>query len=161
MPTLSSVLVQCPFSFSFGTLVDRDMIPVMSKKRIKIKDIARVVYHETLPPELMDRIAKLWPLIEDGAQPRERFEATFLRDKHPEDEVAIWERIAKRYSDFKGQLSTSGIVTTPEDRQYLLDLITVNTTGDADARRLLLNASERMQQTPFPKTFEELLPRRK
>jgi len=72
------------------------------KKNVKISDLkASPFRHEGLTPEQEAMAREAWKLIKDAEvfDAFEEFESGFLRDMHPERELAVWLRIAKRYRE--------------------------------------------------------------
>ena len=94
------------------------------------------IRHESLPPELLDQIRAIFDVI--GAyigMALEHFEIGFMRDTHPETEVALWCNIAKAWlayhEDFLGN------VTLPdEDERRLLGALIAISTGVEDVSKL-------------------------
>jgi hypothetical protein len=59
------------------------------------------IQRETLSTEQMDRISKLYDIVAevDGSS-MDKWVDGFKRDVHPDDEIAVWERMAKAYEPF-------------------------------------------------------------
>ena len=56
------------------------------------------IRHHTLPDPLLDRVRAVHSTIRDVySVPLEQFEVGFMRDGHPEKEVAVWERITAAF----------------------------------------------------------------
>src|SRR5690606_32501771 len=56
------------------------------------------VQHETLPPEMVERIALLAETLDEVLPgTAEEWVDDFRRDEHPESELVVWECIAERY----------------------------------------------------------------
>lgn len=83
------------------------------------------IRHESLPPELVERIKKIQALLaEVDPTPLDKVIEDFRRDLHPEREVAIWEKIA---ADYQQALSEQPAMTITEKKQLLGRLITTST----------------------------------
>jgi hypothetical protein len=63
---------------------------------VKISDVKLgPIRHETLPPQLLEAIKAIYDLIGPYlTTDLEEFEIGFMRDMHPEREVAVWSSIA-------------------------------------------------------------------
>jgi hypothetical protein len=70
--------------------------------RIRLKDIQPgPIQHPTLPPLLIARIQRLHKIFEDVYNPGlAGWIEGFQRDMHPENEVIIWEAIARAFETF-------------------------------------------------------------
>jgi hypothetical protein len=56
------------------------------------------IRHESLPPELLDQIRAVFERIGPYiGMTLEQFEIGFMRDMHPQNEVALWFRITKAW----------------------------------------------------------------
>lgn len=74
----------------------------MAEERKLVKFRQGPVWHDVLTTEQSVRIKKVYKSIEGmfiGAL--ERFEASFLRVVHIDNEIVIWEKIAKGFQDWK------------------------------------------------------------
>ena len=94
------------------------------------------IRHESLPPELLEQINAIYEVIGPYlGMTLEQFEIDFMRDMHPEREVALWCRIAKAWlayhEDFLGN------VTLPnEEERKLLGALVAISTGVEDVSKL-------------------------
>jgi hypothetical protein len=94
------------------------------------------IRHESLPPELLDQIRAVYEVVGSYiGMTLEHFEIGFMRDTHPESEVALWCNIAKAWlayhEDFLGN------VTLPDEEERRLSgaLIAIS-TGVEDVSKL-------------------------
>ena len=70
------------------------------------------IRNESFPPELLDQIKAVFDVIGPYiSMTLEQFEIGFMRDMHPESEVALWFRITKAWlayhEDFLGKRDTA------------------------------------------------------
>ena len=105
------------------------------------------IRHETLPPELLDRIKTVFDRIGPYLDTTlEEFEIGFLRDMHPESEVAVWCRITTAWLAYHEKHLGDETLSDDEERKLLGALIAISTGVEdmtklnvpADAGRLLL-----------------------
>ena len=135
-------------------IVSSDLAKLAKEGKLK-----RVIQHESLPPELLERIGAIWKLIRDGCyEPNiERFEAGFLCDAHPEKEVAIWEGIAKRYSTIRELVSEAGLTPSRDELVKLQGLIVAASTGATKPRGKLLDIISALRDGMGEKSLGELM----
>jgi hypothetical protein len=94
------------------------------------------IRHRSLPPQLLEQIKAVFDVIGPYiAITLEQFEIGFMRDMHPESEVALWCRITKAWlayhEDFLGN------VTPPnEEERKLLGALIAISTGIEDVSKL-------------------------
>jgi hypothetical protein len=94
------------------------------------------IRNETLPPELLDKIKAVFDLIGPYIDMTlEQFEIGFMRDLHPENEVALWCRITaawlayhKKFLDEEEQ--------PDDDEKGLLSALILISTGVKDVAEL-------------------------
>ena len=94
------------------------------------------IRHESLPPDLLGLIKAVYDVIGPHiGMTLEQFENDFMRDMHPEREVAIWCGIAKAWlayhEDFLGNE-----VLPKEEEQKLLGALVAISTGVKDLSKL-------------------------
>ena len=92
------------------------------------------IRHETLPQELLDRIRAVHKLI--GAHLNmslEMFEIGFMRDAHPEREVAIWSSIAGAWVRYHEQFTGERPLPNGDDKSLLGALIQISSGIDDPA----------------------------
>jgi hypothetical protein len=85
------------------------------------------IRHESLPKQLLDRIGAVHKLI--GAylnMSLEEFEVGFMRDAHPERELAVWCRIAAAWLDYHEQFIEDKVLSDAEEKKLLGALIQIS-----------------------------------
>jgi hypothetical protein len=89
------------------------------------------IRHETLPPELLDRINAVFDVIgRYTGMNLEEFEIGFMRDMHPEREVAIWGSITAAWLAYHKQYLNDEILPDDEERSLLAAVIAISTGVD-------------------------------
>src|SRR5260370_20882295 len=94
------------------------------------------IRHGSLPPELLGQIRAVFDVI--GAysgMTLEQFEIGFMRDRHPESEVALWCRIRKAWLAYHEDFLGNGTLPNQEERKLLGALIAIS-TGIEDVSKL-------------------------
>jgi hypothetical protein len=98
------------------------------------------IRHRSLPPELLDQIRA----VHDGigsylGTTLEQFEVGFMRDMHPESEVALWYSIMAAWLDYHEKFL--GDETLPDDgERKLLGALIAISTGIEDLSKLGVSA---------------------
>jgi hypothetical protein len=86
------------------------------------------IRHESLPPELLEQIQAVYGIIGDYlGMTLEHFEVGFMRDLHPESEVALWCRIAKAWLAYHEDFLGSQTLPIEDERKLLGALIVIST----------------------------------
>jgi hypothetical protein len=94
------------------------------------------IRHESLPPPLLELIRAVFEVIGPYLNiTLEQFEVSFMRDLHPESEVALWCRIAKGWLAYHEKFLHSQTLPDEEEKKLLAALIAIS-TGLEDAARL-------------------------
>src|SRR6202140_5557293 len=94
------------------------------------------IRHESLPPELLDRIKAVFDVIGPYINMTlEQFEIGFMRDMHPESEVALWFRITKAWLAYHEDFLANETLLD-EDEQKLLGALIAISTGIEDVAKL-------------------------
>jgi hypothetical protein len=86
------------------------------------------IRHESLPPALLDQIRTVFEVI--GAylgMNLEQFEIGFMRDRHPESEVAQWINITKAWLAYHEDFLGNKTLHHEEERKLLGALIAIST----------------------------------
>lgn len=120
------------------------------------------IRHQKLSDALESRVRKFEPIFaEVYPQTHEEWVDGFLRDVHPEPEIAIWEAIASAYSTFteKRQLSLSArkealgllLVRSSSDEQHTLSGAKLQHLSRADAEEVLRYYSAAPQPVLYEK----------
>jgi hypothetical protein len=91
---------------------------------------------ESLPPELLDQIRAVFEVIGPFINMTlEQFEIGFMRDMHPESEVALWFRITKAWLAYHEVFWANETLPNDEERKLLGAVIAIS-TGVRDVAKL-------------------------
>jgi hypothetical protein len=94
------------------------------------------IRHESLPPELLARIKAVFDLIGQYlGTTLEQFEIGFMRDAHPEREVALWCSIRAAWLAYHEKFLDDKTLRDEEERKILGALIAIS-AGVEDAAKL-------------------------
>lgn len=94
------------------------------------------IRNESLPLELLDQIKAIFDVIGPCiGTTLEQFEIGFMRDMHPESEVALWFRITKAWLAYHEDFLTNQTLPDEDERKLLGALIAIS-TGVGDVTRL-------------------------
>jgi hypothetical protein len=94
------------------------------------------IRHVSLPPELLEQIGAVYEVIGPYLNTTlERFEISFMRDMHPEGEVALWCRIAKAWLAYHEDFLGNEALSTEQEQKLLAALIAIS-TGVEDPSKL-------------------------
>ena len=94
------------------------------------------IRHESLPPALLEQIQAVFDVIGPyTGMTLEQFEIGFMRDMHPESEVALWCRITKAWMAYHEDFLENEIQPDEEERKLLGALIAIS-TGMEDVSKL-------------------------
>ena len=94
------------------------------------------IRHESLPPALLEQIQAVYDVIGPySGMTLEQFEIEFMRDMHPEREVALWCGIAKAWLAYHEDYLGNGTLPNEEERKLLGALVAIS-TGVADVAKL-------------------------
>ena len=94
------------------------------------------IRHESLSPELLDQIKAVFDVIGPYlGMTLEEFEIGFMRDMHPESEVALWFRITKAWLAYHEDFLGNETLPSEEERKLLGALIAIS-TGIEDVSKL-------------------------
>jgi len=86
------------------------------------------IRHGSLPSELLDQIKAVFDVIGPYiGMTLEQFEIGFMRDMHPEREVALWCRITKAWLAYHQDFLGKATLTKEEERKLLGALIAIST----------------------------------
>jgi hypothetical protein len=101
-----------------------------------------------LPPELLDQIKAVFDVIGPYiGMTLEQFEIGFMRDMHPESEVALWFRITKAWLAYHEDFLANDTLPNEEEWKLLGALIAIS-TGIEEVSKLTLpvEAGQRLVQ---------------
>jgi hypothetical protein len=94
------------------------------------------IRHESLPSDLLGQIRAVYdvigPYLDMTLEP---FEIDFMRDMHPEREVALWCRIAKAWLAYHEDFLGNETLPNEEERKLLGALVAIS-TGVEDVSKL-------------------------
>ena len=94
------------------------------------------IRNESLSPELLEQIRAVFDVIGPFiAQSLEQFEIGFMRDMHPESEVALWFRITKAWLAYHEDFLANKTLPDEEERKLLGVLIAIS-AGVEDVTKL-------------------------
>ena len=94
------------------------------------------IRHESLPPELLDRIEAVFGVIGPYLDTTlEEFEVDFMRDVHPEGEVALWCGITAAWLAYHQKYLNGETLPADQERHLLGALIAIS-TGVEDVAKL-------------------------
>jgi len=94
------------------------------------------IRHGSLPPELLGQIRAVFDVICPYiGMTLEQFEIGFMRDRHPESEVALWCRITKAWLAYHADFLGNETLPNEEERKLVGALIAIS-TGIEDVSKL-------------------------
>jgi len=94
------------------------------------------IQNESLPPELLERIKAVFDVIGPYiGMTLEQFEIGFMRDMHPESEVALWCSITAAWLAYHEKFLADEMLPEAEERKLLGALIAIS-TGVEDVSKL-------------------------
>jgi hypothetical protein len=94
------------------------------------------IRHESLVPDLLGQIKAVYDVIGPYlGMTLEQFEIDFMRDMHPEREVALWCRIAKACLAYHEDFLGNETLPNEEERKLLGALVAIS-TGVEDVSKL-------------------------
>jgi hypothetical protein len=86
------------------------------------------IRHESLPSELLDQIKAVFDVIGPYiGMNLEQFEVGFMRDMHPESEVALWCSITAAWLAYHEKFLADETLADDEERKMLGALIAIST----------------------------------
>ncbi len=87
-----------------------------------------LIRNESLPPELLDQIKAVFDVIGPYiGMTLEQFEIGFLRDMHPESEVALWCSITAAWLAYHEKFLGEETLPDEDERKMLGALIAIST----------------------------------
>src|SRR5262249_29156080 len=86
------------------------------------------ISHKSLPPDLLGQIRAVYDVIgRHVGMTLEEFEIDFMRDMHPEREVAMWCGIAKAWLAYNEDFLENKTLPDEEERRLLGALVAIST----------------------------------
>ena len=93
------------------------------------------IRNESLPPELLERIEAVFDVIGPYINMTlEQFEIGFMRDMHPESEVALWCSITAAWLAYHEKYLNDDTLPAEQERHMLGALIAISTGVDDVAK---------------------------
>ena len=94
------------------------------------------IRNESLPPELLDQIKAVFDVIGPYINMTlEQFEIGFMRDMHPESEVALWCSITAAWLGYHEKFLDDETLPDEKEKKLLAALIAIS-TGVEDVTKL-------------------------
>ena len=94
------------------------------------------VRNESLPPEMLEQIKAVFDVNGPYVNMTlEQFEIGFMRDMHPETEVALWGSITAAWLAYHGKFLDDNTLPDDEEKKLLAALIAIS-TGLKDVKKL-------------------------
>ena len=85
------------------------------------------IRHESLSQELLERISAVYDVIGPYLDTNlEKFELNFMRDSHPESEVAIWMSITATWNSYHETYLNNELLPDEEERKILGSLLVIS-----------------------------------
>ena len=89
------------------------------------------IWHESLAPELLEQIKAVFDVIGPYiGMTLEQFEIGFMRDMHPESEVALWCSITAAWLAYHEKYLGDEVLPDAEERSLLAALIAISAGVD-------------------------------
>ncbi len=86
------------------------------------------IRNESLPPELLEQISAVYEVIGPYVSTSlEQFEIGFMRDMHPEDEVAIWCSITAAWISYHENHLGNELLPDEDEKKLLGALLAIST----------------------------------
>ena len=97
------------------------------------------IRHESLSPELLERISAVYEVIGPYLDTNlEKFELNFMRDSHPENEVAIWMSITAAWISYHETYLNNELLSDEDERKILGSLLAIS-MGITDVTKMKVN----------------------
>jgi len=93
------------------------------------------IRHDSLPPELLEYVRAVYDVIGQYlGTTLEQFEIDFMRDVHPEDEVAIWCSITAAWIAYHKEHLDDELLPENDEKKLLAALLAISSgVEDVDA----------------------------
>jgi len=111
-----------------------------TKKPVNPSELkAGPIRHPVLPPELLEQIGAAYEAVGPYlGTTLEQFEIGFMRDAHPEREVAIWSNVAAAWHRYHEE-HLAGLVRPEAEERKIVGALVAISTGVIDPLRLGLS----------------------
>jgi hypothetical protein len=94
------------------------------------------IRHESLPAELLERIETVYKVIDRFlGMTLEQFEIGFMRDLHPQSEVALWRGITTAWLAYQENFLPGEELPVEQEKKLLAALIAIS-SGATDVAKL-------------------------
>ena len=94
------------------------------------------IRNESLPAELLEHVRAVYDVVGTYLDTTlEQFEISFMRDMHPETEVAVWCSITAAWIDYHEQYHGGDVFPDDDEKKLLAALIAIS-TGIEDVNAL-------------------------
>ena len=95
----------------------------------------RPIRHESLPPKLLEMVKAVYDVIGQFlGMTLEQFEIGFMREMHPEKELAVWCSITKAWLAYHQKFLGDELLPDEEERKLLGALIAISKCFDDVAK---------------------------
>jgi len=92
------------------------------------------IRHQSLPPRLLEHIEAVFEVIGPYLNATlEEFEIGFMRDKHPEQEVAVWCGITSAWIAYHEKYLGGDVLPNDDERKIVAALVAISTGVDDTA----------------------------
>lgn len=107
------------------------------RKNVKIRNIrSGPIRHRELPADMLAHIKSVHEVFGKYlGSTLEQFEITFMRDKHPDDEVTIWLSIATAWEAYHDKYLGGRVQEDAEEKKLLAALISIS-AGQENVKKL-------------------------
>jgi len=104
-----------------------------TKKPVKPSESkASPIQHATLPPELLEQIEAAYETVGSYlGTTLKQFEIGFMRDPHPEREVAMWSKVAAAWDHYH-EKHLGGLVRPEAEEQKIVGALVAISSGITD-----------------------------
>lgn len=93
------------------------------------------IRHETLPPDLLEHVRAVYDVIGPYLDTTlEQFEIGFMRDMHPESEVAVWCGITAAWIAYHEKYLGNEVLPDREEKKLVGALVAISTGMDDTAQ---------------------------
>lgn len=111
-------------------------------RNVKLKDLRPgPIQHDSLPDELLEAIHAIYEVLGPFLWMNlEQWELGFMRDMHPEREVAVWFRMAKAWHSYHERFTESKALPV-EDEQKIIGVLIAISTGVRETKDFSVSAT--------------------
>jgi hypothetical protein len=115
-------------------------------EKVQVNDIRPgCIPHESLSHDFREQIEAVYRLIGRYLrQTLEEFKIGFMRDSRPEDEVAIWCRIATAWYEYHDRLLGSDFLSDDQEKKIVAALIAISLGREVERTGVSAEMGERL-----------------